>query len=157
MYPRANWLAIGGVFPFRFSFTKLGSAEMSAEKVSRKSLWVSGVPPIVQVSERRPQSQVGREPAGLNTNLGSKGSSRASAFHWRRRLAAKTRYSSWSHPCWSADCSYQPLSIRDSDWMTLSGRVPPCVRRHAPFQAPRFRMSSDGARKNAGSELGRRG
>lgn len=45
VYPNANWLAIGGVFPFRLSFTKFGSADVSAENVSRKSLWVSGVPP----------------------------------------------------------------------------------------------------------------
>lgn len=48
VYPSANWLAIGGVLPLRLSFTKLGSADVSAERVSRNSLWLSGVPPVVK-------------------------------------------------------------------------------------------------------------
>lgn len=46
VYPKANWLAIGGFFPFcLLSVTKLGSSEVSAENVSRNSIWLSGVPP----------------------------------------------------------------------------------------------------------------
>lgn len=56
MYPSAKWLAIGGVLPLRLSFTKLGSADVSAERVSRNSLWLSGVPPVVKaINQISPQ------------------------------------------------------------------------------------------------------
>ena len=42
VYPSANWFAIGGVLPFRFSFGRLGSC---TDSVSRNSRWLSGVPP----------------------------------------------------------------------------------------------------------------